>query len=138
MPEAPENQFNWSAPSIQVGIASGQSHTSIDSFKLDLPGLPNYLPIPGHAMPGFHHNILGIGDFFDADCKVIFTKTSVTIFDKNGYPVITGWIDNNSPKLWNIPLLPNEDDSHVRNQAEQTTIGVYSAYNIHSISYFVW
>ena len=69
-------------------------------------------------MPGFHHNLIGIGEFCDADCKVLFIKTSVNVFDKKGHPVITGWRDKNGPKLWNISLLPNDYDSPVRNQSE--------------------
>ena len=46
-------------------------------------------------------------------------------------------MDNNGPKLWNISLLPNEDESHVRNQAEQTTLGVYSAYDLPSVAALV-
>ena len=88
-------------------------------------------------MPGFHHNLLGIGEFFYADCKFLFTKTSVTIFDKKGDPVISGWRDNKGPKSWNIYLLPNEDDSPVQNQSKQTTIGVYSAYDIPSVAALV-
>ena len=76
-PEAPKKQFNWSAPDIQVGTESGQPQTSSASCKLDLPGLPKYPPTSGHVLPGFHHNLLGIGGFFDIDCKVLFTKTSV-------------------------------------------------------------
>ena len=72
-------------------------------------------------------------NFANSYFKVLLTKTIVTIFDKKGKPVITGWRDNNGTKLWNIYLLPNEDDSHVRNQSEQTTLGVYSAYDIPSI-----
>ena len=81
-------------------------------------------------MPGFHHNLLGIGEFCNADCNVLFTKSSVTIFDKKGEPLITGWRDNNGPKLCNVSLLPNEDDSLVRNKEEHTMIGVYSAYDL--------
>ena len=89
-PEVPKNQVNWSAPDIQVGTASVQPKISSASCKLDLPGLPKDLPTSGHVMPGFHHNLLGIGEFCDTDCKVLFTKTRVTIFDKKGEPVITG------------------------------------------------
>ena len=52
-------------------------------------------------------------------------------------PGITGWRDNNGPKLWNISLLSNEDDSPVRNQEEQTTLGVYSAYDLPSMAALV-
>ena len=54
----------------------------------------------------------------------------VTNFDKKGGAVIIGWRDKNGPKLWNISLLPNEDDSPGRNQSEQTTLVVYRAYDL--------
>ena len=97
-PEAPKKQVNWSDTSIQVGKASGQLQTSSASCRIDLLGLPKYLPKSGHVMPGFHHNLMGIGEFCDADYKVLFTKTSITIFDKKGDPFITGWRDNNGHK----------------------------------------
>ena len=137
-PEAPKKQVNWSAPAIHVGTASGQPHTSSSSCKLNLTGLPKNLQTSGNVMPVFHHNLLGICEFCDADCKVLFTKTSVTIIDNKGEPVITGWRDNNGPKLWNISLLHNEDDSPVCNQAEHTTLGVYSAYDPPSVASLVW
>ena len=84
MPEAPKKQVNWSAPAIQVGTASGQPQTSSSSCKLDLPGVLKDLPTSGNVMPGFHYKPMGIGEFFDAYCKVLFTKTSVAIFDKKG------------------------------------------------------
>ena len=77
---------------------------------------------------------MGISEFCDADCKLLFTKTSITIFDNKGEPVITGWRDNNGPKLWNISLLPNEDDSPVSNHTEQTTLGVYITYDPPSVA----
>ena len=117
-PEAPKKQFNWSASDIQVGTASVQPQTSSDSCKLDLTCLPKDLPTSWHVMSIFHHNLIGIGEFCYAYCKVIFTKTSVPIFDKKGEPVIRGWRENNGPKLWNTSLLPDEDDSPVRNQEE--------------------
>ena len=80
---------------------------------------------------------MGIGEFCDADCKALFTKTSVTIFDKKWEPVIKGWRGENGPKLWNIFLLTNEDDSPVRNQAEHITLGVYIAYDILSVAALV-
>ena len=80
---------------------------------------------------------MGIGEFCDADCRVLLTKTSVTIFDKKGGPVITCWRGNTGPKLWNIYLLPNEDDSPVCSQEEQTTLGVYIAYDLPSVEYLV-
>ena len=71
-PEAPKKQVNWYSPAIQVGTASGQPYTSSASYKLDLPGLPKDLPTLGHVMPSFHHNLMGIGEFCDANFKVLF------------------------------------------------------------------
>ena len=88
-------------------------------------------------MPGFHHNLMGIGEFCDAYCKVLFTKSSVAIFDKKEAPVVTGWRDNNGPKLCNIYLLHNEYESPVRNQVEHTTLGVYSSYDLPSVAALV-
>ena len=112
-PEAPKKQVNWYAPAIQAGTASDQEQTSSYSCKLNLSGLQKSLPNLGHVMPGFHDNQMGIGEFCDVYCKVLLTKTSVTIFEKKWEPVITYWKYNNGPKLWNISLLPNEYDSPV-------------------------
>ena len=97
-PEYPKKKVDRYAPDIQVVTVSGQTKTSSDSCKLDLSGLPKELQTSGNVMPGFKHNRLGIVEFCDADYKVLFTKTMVTIFEKKGEPVITVWRDNNGPK----------------------------------------
>ena len=61
----------------------------------------------------------------------------VTIFDNKWEPIITGWMDNNVPKLWNIYLLPNEYDSPGRNRAEQTMLGAYISYDLPSVAALV-
>ena len=80
---------------------------------------------------------MGIGEFCDTDCKDLFSKTTVHIFDNKGDPVITFWRENNGPKLWNISLLPNEDDYPVHNQAEQNTLVVYIVYDCPSVAALV-
>ena len=101
----------------------------------NLPARPSKRPTNlGTCYAWIHHNLMGIGGFCDADCKVLFKKTSVTIFENKGETVIKGWRDNNGPELWNIYLLPNDNDSCGRNQAEQTTIGVYIAYDLPSVA----
>ena len=136
-PEASKKQVNCFAPAIQVGTELGQLQTSSASCKLDLPGITKVLRTLGDVMPGFHHNLLGIGEFCDAYCKVLFTKTSVAIFEKKGEPVITVWRENNNTKLWNISFLPNDDDSPEHNKSEKTTLGVYSAYDLPSVAALV-
>ena len=61
-PESPEKQVNLSTPAIKVGTASDKPQTSSASCKLDLPGLPKDPPTSGYVIPGFHHNLLGIGE----------------------------------------------------------------------------
>ena len=41
------------------------------------------------------------------------------------------------PKICNISLLPNDDDSPGRNQAEQTTLWVYRSYALPSVAALV-
>ena len=97
-PEAPKKKVNLYAPAVQVRKASGQPLNSSASYKLDLPGPSKDPPTSGNVMPGFHHNLMGIGEFCGPDCKVLITKTSITIFDNKLKTVITGWRDNNGPK----------------------------------------
>ena len=60
----------------------------------------------GHIMPGFRNNLLGIGNLCDKDCKVVFTKQPVVIYDKTNRPFLTGWWEANGAKLWRISLNP--------------------------------
>ena len=60
----------------------------------------------GHIMPGFRHNLLGIGNLYDKDCRVVFTKRSVVIYDKTNKPFLTGWREADGAKLWRILLKP--------------------------------
>ena len=60
----------------------------------------------GHIMPGFRHNLLGIGNLCDKDCRVVFTKHSVVMYDKNNKPFLTGWQEADGAKLWRISLKP--------------------------------
>ena len=81
-PEALKKQVDRSAPDIQIGTASGQPQTSSDLCKLDLTGLPKESTTSGHVKPGFQHNLLGIGECCDTDCKGLINKKMVPIFHK--------------------------------------------------------
>ena len=91
--EAPVNNLDSSAPKITVGTASGDPHTSSTRCELARPELRGKVPIEGHVMPTFSHNLMGICQFCDADCTVQYTKTDVTIFDPEGDPLVKGWRD---------------------------------------------
>ena len=74
---------------IHVGTMTGQAQQSDTSCTLPLSDI---LPgLFGHIMGGFSHNLLGIGNFCDKDCKVVFTRQTVTIYNKNGKPLLGGW-----------------------------------------------
>ncbi len=51
----------------------------------------------GHVMPSFPHTLIGLGPFADQGCKIIFDKTSVTVFDPNCHPILNGWQDIGGP-----------------------------------------
>ena len=61
----------------------------------------------GQIMPSFRHNLLGIGLLCDKDCKVLFTKRSVIIYDKDKKPFLTDRRETDRAKLWRIYLNPD-------------------------------
>ena len=97
--------MNKTAATIRAGIATGQAQTSEASCELPLPDLPPGLF--GHIMPGFTHNLFGVGNLCDKDCKVLFTKHSVSIYDSRYQPFLKGWRETSGAKLWRISLRPD-------------------------------
>jgi hypothetical protein len=55
-------------------------------------------------MPSFPHTLIGLGPFADLDCKIVFTKTAVTVYHPDGHPILAGWRDETGPRLWHFPL----------------------------------
>jgi hypothetical protein len=45
-----------------------------------------------------------LGPFADLGCKIVFTKTSVTVYHPDGHPILSGWQDKTGPRLWHFPL----------------------------------
>ena len=60
-----------------------------------------------HIMQNFRYNLLGIGVLCDKDCKVLFTKRPVIIYDKDNIPFSSGWREIVRSKLWYISLKPD-------------------------------
>jgi hypothetical protein len=58
----------------------------------------------GHVMPSFLHTLIGLGPFTNQGCKIIFDKTSVTVFHPAGHPILKGWCNLDGPWLWQFPL----------------------------------
>ena len=77
------------APKIRVGTATGQPQVSAASYELPIEGIPTGMF--GHIMPSFRHNLLGIGILCDKDCKFLFIKRRVIIYDKDNKTFLTGW-----------------------------------------------
>jgi hypothetical protein len=91
-----------------------------------------------HIMPGFQHSLLGIGIMCDKDCKVLFTKRRVTIYDKNDTPFLTGWRELTGSKLWRISLQPDLDATDScppedPGPQQEATLEAYSAYDLPSV-----
>ena len=88
-PDAPVSKVDANSPTIQVGTGTGQPQVSAASCELLIEGIP--AGMFGHIMPNFCHNLLGIGVLCDKDCKGLFTKSSVIIYDKDNKHLLTGW-----------------------------------------------
>lgn len=141
-PSAPNTNLNPSAPPVRVGTASGQPMVSSADCDLALP-IPVDLPSTGHVMPGFQHNLLGIAPFCDKDCRVVFTKHTVTIYDPDNKPFLTGWREEDelgNKKLWRISLLPDEEDIPpvaTAPDVAEAPLDAFSAYDLPSVEALV-
>ena len=131
------SRLNQAAEKIHVGTAVGHAVESAASCNLPLPDIPPDLF--GHIMPGFKHNLLGIGNLCDKDCRVVFTKRSVVICDKTNRPFLTGWREANRAKLWRISLnpeinsLPTLPNNPEHDPQEEATLDAFSAYDLPSV-----
>ena len=133
-PGAPVSRANQAAEKLLAGTAVDHAVESAASCELPLPGIPPDLF--GHIMPGFRHNLLGIGNLCDKYCRVLFTKRSVVIYDKTNRPFLTGWREANGAKLWRISLnpelssLPNLPNNPEHNPQEEATLDAFIAYDL--------
>ncbi len=105
-PDAPVNNYDATAPTIEVQVAKVTPVQSIASAKLALvANLPASSPI-GHVMTSFRHSLIELSTFVDAGCRVLFTITLVIAFDLDGKAILLGWQETTSPRFWRWPLLP--------------------------------
>ncbi len=102
-PDAPVTNYNPQAPTVGVRVANGRPKRSVASATLSsVPSLPQ-AAMTGHVMPAFPHTLIDLGPFADLDCKIVFTKTSVTVYHPDGHPLLSGWRDQTGPRLWHFP-----------------------------------
>ena len=117
-----------------MGTASGQPPQSSGAADLGLPNLPPDFPRVGKVMPIFHHTLIGLGPTCNADCKAIFTKNNVIIYDQGGSPRITGWRERNRARLWLIALTPmSEELRTIPNSTDHTNLKSDIAYDLPSV-----
>ena len=89
-------------------------------------------------MTGFRHNLLEIGNLCDKDCRVVFTKRSVVIYNKTNRPFLTGWREADGAKLWRISLktelnsLSTLTNDPEHDPQEEATLDAFIAYNLPS------
>ena len=57
-------------------------------------------------MPNFHQFFMGIGPLCDHGCCVLFEKTYVTVFFKDGTIILRGWRETSGANLWRLSLQP--------------------------------
>ena len=107
-PSAPCANVNPSAVQIFVVTAGGPPNRSSESCDLLLPSLPVRY---GHIMPNFHHNLMGISQLCDHKFRVMFDKTSITVYIPDGEVLLRVWCEPAGNKLWRFSLHPQDHPS---------------------------
>ncbi len=102
---APVHSCNYSAPPTTVSIANGAHISSIGTAKLPLPNLP-----PGtedcHVIPTFVNNLMSIGKFCDAGCKVVFTSSGVSVLNKAVTAILQDFREVAGARMWRFNIDP--------------------------------
>ena len=70
-------------------------------------------------MPAFPHTLIGLGPFADQGCNIVFTKTSVTVYHRDGHSILSGWRDETGPRLWHFPLTTEAAQVALENASPQ-------------------
>ena len=127
------------APPISVGTATGESARSVATADHRIPNLPEDFPRSGHVMPNFPHSLVGIGPICDAGYTVEFTSAAVVVRATCGRAVLTGWRDQQPPKLWRFALRPDAADALPEPSSPRQTasLAAFSAYDLPSVEALV-
>jgi hypothetical protein len=142
-PDTPVTNYNPQAPTVGARVANGRPERSVASATLaSVPSLPQ-ASMTGHVMPAFPHTLIGLGPFADLGCKIVFTKSSVTVYHPDGHPLLSGWRDETGPCLWHFPLtaeaarmaLDNASlQPHIPLTAEAAHVAVDTALHLSQLS----
>ncbi len=87
----PVANYNPNAPTVGVTVANGCHKCSVVSGTLASISMLPPTTILGHVMPSFSHALIGLGPFANQGCKIVFNKTSVTVFHPDSHPILKGW-----------------------------------------------
>jgi hypothetical protein len=60
--------------------------------------------------------------FADLNCKIVFTKTAVTVYHPDGHPILAGWREETGPRLWHFPLTAEAAQVVLDNASPQVPI----------------
>jgi hypothetical protein len=89
-PGAPVTDLKHKAPTVDVHVANGRPKRSVASATLaSATSIPPAV-MQDHVMPSFPHNLIGLGPFADLDCRIIFTKTAVSVIHPDGHTILQG------------------------------------------------
>ena len=97
--DAPHSEKNLSTPPIIIVTATGH----IQKYTATCRTLQNHLPDQlrkGHIFPNFNYSLVGTVPFCESDCKVLFTKENVTVFDPDGETILTGCWELHGERVW--------------------------------------
>ena len=115
------------ASPLSVGCPNGQAMISTKSTQLAIPNVPtiaNSARVFDDLKTG---NLLSIGQLCDSDCKATFTKTKVTISNKEDEVVLKGPRDPRTG-LWTVDIpLTNKTSTDQRSSHEQVANGLLRA-----------
>ena len=121
-----------------MDTATGQVQKYIGTGILGLPHLPADLPRTRHTMPSFKHILIDIGSICDADCKVVFAKQYVVVYDPQQQPFTTGCREPNGKKLWRIVLLPSFSNIYTPpTGTTRASLQAFSAYDLPRVDFLV-
>ena len=109
---------------------------SAETATPPIPQLAADFPTTGYIIPSFTNTLIGIGPICDAYCKVLFQKKDVVVVSPKGKTILTGWRENNIPKLWRFAFKQN-GQGKIDTANNLISSAAYNAYNLPSLEALV-
>ena len=79
---------------------------------------------------------MGIGKFCNHNYRILFRKTSVTVFYQENYVILRGWQEPTGDKLWHFSLHPQSHPS-ILTEWRSTPLD-FNDHDLPSIGSLVW